>query len=141
MRHATFFLSVLFAAICARVADAARPDTSDVEVDVEIVGEVVRINSSFHIDASPREAWAVMTDYDHAANLISDLEYSRIEARDEHTLYVHQKGQAKHGPLSFSFESMRKIQLIPVERLESHLIRGTTTLLAAEGRGNRNPNH
>ena len=95
------------------------------------------------MEASPREAWEVLVDYDHAVDFISDLDYSRIVAREGNTIEVHQKGKATYGPLSFPVESVRKIRLTPFTGVESHTIRGTmrkhdgTTLLTAEGTGTR----
>ena len=140
-------LVFLFAVLASFAAQAAPPDTSDIQVDARIDGGLVTISSSLHIEASPGEVWAVFTDYDHAADFVSNLEYSRVETRDGNALVVHQKGAVKHWPFTFAFDSLRKVQLTPFERLESHLIQGTmkkldgTTLLTREGAGTRVTDH
>ncbi len=134
-----FFVALIFA--CA--ARAADVDTSGIQVDARISGGVVTIDSSLHIDADPSDVWAVVTDYDHAAAFISNLDYSRVESRQGNALVVHQKGEAKHWPFTFSFEATRKVVLTPLERLESHLVQGTMkkldvlTVLKPEGNGTR----
>ena len=147
IRHIGILAALLFGALFAPAAQAAPPDDADIAVDVEIVGDLVKITSSFHVEASLREAWAVITDYDHAAAFISDLEYSRIESYVDNTLYVHQKGRARVGPFSFPMESVSKILLTPFGRMETRLIRGTmkssegTTLITVDDAGTRITNH
>jgi hypothetical protein len=129
-------------------ATHAQPaDDGDMDIKVEIVGELVRVDVSFHVQASVQEAWGVLTDYDHAADFISDLESSRVLARAGDTVHVAQKGKLRYGPFSFPVESVREIQLLPFERILSRTISGnmrkleTTTRLAAEGTGTRVVSH
>ena len=141
--YAGILAALLVAAVSLPAARATQADDGDIAVDVEIVGRLVRITSSLYVAASPGETWAVLTDYDHATAFISGLEISRVEAREGDVLYVHQKGEVKHGPLSFSFDSTRRVRLTPFEKMESHLVTGTmkkldaTTLLKSEGTGTR----
>lgn len=137
--------TLLAAALC--LAHAAPASEQDIEVQVEVVGDLVRIDTSFHVEATPQEAWAVMTDYDHAAGFISDLDASRVLAREGDTMRVYQKGKAKFGPFSFPVESVRDIRLAPFESMQQHLVSGSmkrldvTTRLAPEGSGTRITNH
>lgn len=143
IRIAAFALCLLAMAPWAQAANAAPAEAQDIAVNVEIVGDLVRINSSFLVDASPRQAWEVMVDYDHATRFISDLEISRIEKREGNTITVYQKGQTRFGPFSVGVESERRIELTPYEKMESRALRGSmksqsgTTRLAPEGRGTR----
>jgi carbon monoxide dehydrogenase subunit G len=136
-------LLALVAALCLSVARAETLSERDIEVHVELEGDLVRIDTSFHVQATPQEAWAVMTDYDHAAEFLSDLDASRVLARDGDTMRVYQKGKAKFGPFSFPVESVRQIRLVPFESMQQHLVSGSmkrldvTTRLAPEGSGTR----
>lgn len=138
------FLLLLLFAPCWSAAQQADPaDDSDIAVNAYYDGDIVRIEVSLYVGVSPREVWAVITDYDNATKFISDLEYSHIEVRDADAIYVHQKGTAKLGPLRFPVESYRKIQLFPFARMETRLISGTMKkmdgriLLKTEGPGTR----
>ena len=53
------------------------------------------------------EAWQVMTDYDHMAKFVSNLDESKVMSRTGDTLTVFQKGTAKRGILTFAFENVR----------------------------------
>jgi carbon monoxide dehydrogenase subunit G len=134
----------LLALLClAAAACAESGDWHDIEVRVEIEGDIVRIDTSFHVEATPQDAWAVMIDYEHAAWFISDLDVSRVLSHEGDTMRVHQKGKAKFGPFSFPVESVREVRLAPFESMQSHLLSGSmkrldvTTRLAAEGSGTR----
>lgn len=147
MRNVPFLLLLLFAP-CFSAAQQVDPgDDSDIAVTARDDGDIVHIDVSLYVGVSPREVWAVITDYDNAKKFISDLEYSHIEVRDADAIYVHQKGTAKLGPLRFPVESYRRIQLVPFERMETRLISGTMKkmdgriLLKAEGAGTRITSH
>ncbi len=135
--------ALLAAALCMSLARAEPASEQDIAVRVELEGDLVRIDTSFHVEATPQEAWAVMTDYDRAAEFISDLDASRVLERDRDTMRVYQKGKAKFGPFSFPVESVREIRLVPFQSMQSQLVSGSmkrldvTTLLAPEGSGTR----
>lgn len=139
--------TLLAAALCLSVAHAEPASERDIEVRVEIVGDLVHIDASFHVEATPQEAWAVITDYDGATGFISDLEASLVLAREGDTMRVYQKGKAKFGPFSFPVESVREIRLTPFESTQSRVVSGSmkqldvTTRLAPEGSGTRITNH
>jgi len=147
MRSAASLLLLLFLAPSFAAQQGDPTDDSDIQVTVTIVGERVGITSSLYVEATPSEAWAVMTDYDHAAEFIPDLELSRIVAYEDDAIQVEQKGTARLGPFSFRVESVRRIELFPFTRIESVMIRGTmkefrgTSLLNAEGAGTRITNN
>ena len=136
-------LLALSAALCLSVGHAEPASEPDIEVHVEIVDDLVRIDTSFRVDATPQEAWAVLTDYDGATAFISDLDASLVLAREGDTMRVYQKGKAKFGPFSFPVESVREIRLSPFEATQSHLVSGSmkrldvTTRLVPEGSGTR----
>jgi carbon monoxide dehydrogenase subunit G len=140
-------LLALFAALCLSVAHAQPSAAQDIEVRVELEDDLVSIDTSFHVEATPQEAWAVITDYDRAVGFISDLEESRVLTREGDTMRVYQKGKAKFGPFSFPMEWVREIRMAPFESTQSHLVSGNikrldvTTRLAPEGSGTRITNH
>ena len=129
------------AALLALAAVTAKADDGPVDVMVEIDGEIVRVEASFHVSASAEETWQVMTDFEHMAKFISNLKSSSILSQSGNTLTVTQKGEASVGFLSFAFESTREIRLTPFERIQSHMLSGnmkrydSTTQLTANGSG------
>jgi len=101
-------LALLCAVLCLT---AVRADDEQIDVRVEIAGELITINSSLLVKATPQEAWAVMTDYDRAVEFVSDLQASRIVKREDNVLYVYLKGVTGFGPFSFPVELERKVLL------------------------------
>lgn len=68
--------------------------------------------------------WDVLTDYDNMSSFISNLQYSGVEARVDNVLRVRQKGKATRGPLSFAFDNVREVELVPFTEVRSQLISG-----------------
>lgn len=129
-------------------ASLADPDQrQDIEITVEIVGDEVHVDASLFIPATPEEVWAVVIDYDHATEFITDLQSSYVISRSGDTLQIMQKGQMRVGPFTLPVETLREVQLIPFTEVRSRLISGnmkmlvTTTQLVAEEGGTRIVNH
>ncbi len=96
----------------------------DIEVHVRKDGQNITVDVDCPVDAPRSVAWDVLTDYDHMAQFISNLEYSRIEDRVDNLLRVHQKGKASRGFLSLTFDNVRMIELVPYNEIRSQLVSG-----------------
>jgi carbon monoxide dehydrogenase subunit G len=123
------------------VANAA--DDNDAQVRVQTRGDLLIVDASLSVAASPEEAWAVLTDFDHMANFISNLQVSRVVAATGNTIQVEQKGKSSHGPFSIAFESIKEYELNPFDSIRSRLISGTfkrfegTMQLIVQGKATR----
>ncbi|MCX7170173.1 MAG: SRPBCC family protein [Proteobacteria bacterium] len=117
-------------------AEAVRDD--DIEVLIQVDAGTVHSDVNFSIPATPLEAWAVLTDFGHMPEFISNLTSSRVLSRDGNLVTVAQKGKASVGPLSFEFDSVREIRLTPFELIRTRQLSGNlkkfegTTQLRAE---------
>ena len=106
-------------------------------------GDEVFVDVSFHVRVTPQEAWAVMTDYDHATDFISKLEKSVILSRTDTMLLVSQKGTMGWGPLSVPLETVTEVRLTPYEKMQGRMVSGnmkkneSTTRLIADAGGTR----
>ena len=103
---------------------AAQTSADEIVVEVSVDHGQVMVDARFTVAASVRDAWAVMTDFNHMAEFISNLEMSRIVSRSGEPLRIEQKGKAARGLLSFSFESVRDVTLVPFESIHTRLISG-----------------
>ena len=103
---------------------AADPHENPIEVIVYINGEDVIVDVDFLVPVTPQKAWDVLTDFDHMAGFVSNLQMSKIIDSEKNTLHISQKGVAKYALLTFPFESIREIHLTPIEKIQSHLISG-----------------
>jgi hypothetical protein len=109
---ATFAASA-WAAADQDIVVHAKKDGMDVVVDVDCP-----------VLAPVPTVWDVLTDYDNMSGFISNLEVSAVQSRVDNVLRVHQKGKATRGPLSFSFDNVREVQLLPFTEVRSRLIVG-----------------
>ena len=141
--QALCFLLIAWLAWTVPGSIAAADPRQDIEIKVDFVGDEVHVEASLYIPATPDEVWAVITDYDHATEFITDLQSSRIVSRSGDTLQVMQKGQMRIGPFTFPVDTLREIQLVRHAEMRSRLISGTmkklvtTTRLTTEGTGTR----
>jgi Polyketide cyclase / dehydrase and lipid transport len=105
---------------------ALAPDT-DIDVQASKDGDIVVVDVDLSVRATQHEVWAVLTDYDHMADFVANLEASSIVTRTGNTLDVMQKGTAHWGVLSFPFQSIRRVVLTPQREIQSRVMSGEMT--------------
>ena len=136
-------LRIALGLLCLFAVHANADADPAIDVDVRMQGEQVLVDVNFHVRVTPQEAWAVMTDYDHATEFISKLEKSVILSRTEHTLLVSQKGTMGFGPFSVPIETVTEVHLTPYEKIQGRMVSGnikkneTTTRLIVDAGGTR----
>ena len=116
-------LVVLFAASTLRVASIGAHD--DIAATVRKDGDAVLVSVDCPVRASRAIAWSVLTDYDHMAGFVTNLQVSEVRTREGDTLQVYQSGRAQRGLISVSFENVREIRLVPQREIRSRMISGT----------------
>lgn len=127
--------------LAAMAADASK--SPEIAVAVRRDGEAVVVDLNWRVDASPQQAWGVLTDYDHMASFVSSLTASRIVARSGGSLEVAQTRHFGIGLFGLDLDDLREITLTPPREIQSTLIRGDmrastfTTRLVPEGDGTR----
>ena len=102
---------------------AANAD-QDILVRVLKDGQNITVDVDCPVDAPWSLVWEVLTDYDHMAEFVSNLEFSGVKYAEGNLLRVHQKGKASRGPLTLTFDNVREIELIPSSEIRSSLISG-----------------
>lgn len=122
--HSCVAVLAIVIAAAPSAAAWASADDQDILVHVQRDGADVTVDVDCPVQTSIAVAWAVLTDYDHMAQFISNLQYSAIQTRENDKLQIYQKGETKRGLLKFAFESVREIQLLPYEEIRSRLISG-----------------
>jgi hypothetical protein len=114
----------VFAALAAPAYAAPPLDESNIDVSVQHRGTMIVVDVRMAVDATARETWDVLTDYEHMAAFVSNLKSSAILRRNGNTLEVEQIGEAKRGLLTFPFETVRLVELVPYSEIRSSLIKG-----------------
>ncbi len=113
----------------------------DIEIAVNVQEGTVIVDTRFRVAVSPQEAWAVMTDFEHMDEFISNLESCKVISRSAEKVLVAQKGRPSRGLLSYTFEAVREYQLTPPEKIRSRVVSGNikkfdgVTGLSADGSG------
>jgi hypothetical protein len=119
----------------------------EISVRVERHGELVVVDVEAHVPGALREAWAVFTDYDNMASYISNLTASKVLERKDNVLHVMQSGQSKVGFLTFGFEAVRAVELVPMHEIRSSFVSGdfksysSTTSLQPTAQGTQIRHH
>jgi carbon monoxide dehydrogenase subunit G len=129
-----YFLKVILtSSILFITAALAEPvQNEDIDVKVTITGENVIVDLSMVVEATPQQVWAVLTDFEHMANYISNLKESRVISTSGFTQTIFQRGEASFGLMSFPFESTREMQLTPLNKIGSHMVSGSMRKMEGE---------
>ena len=80
---------ILALAFCVPVTAAAQ----QVSIETSGEGDVVTVRASAEMQVDPRIVWDVISDYDHLAEFISDMNGSRVVQRDGDKVLVEQTGE------------------------------------------------
>lgn len=121
-------IAVLALVMPALVGWTAEP-APEMLIEVTRSGGTFLVNAMLFAPVPPREAWAVLTDFDRMSAFVPNLSESRVISRSGDQLVVAQKGVARFGVLSFPFESVREVELHPYDSIRSHNIRGNISRL------------
>jgi carbon monoxide dehydrogenase subunit G len=137
MRLATLLLASVLTLGLARAAE----DTSEaVSVTVSRSGDNLALTAEFRVPVNVRQAWDVLTDFEHMPAFVPGLRESHVLSQAGNRLTVEQKGESTVGLLPVEYESVRVVELNPYQSIRSRTIKGSlgnvegVTRLTAEGR-------
>jgi len=123
-------------------------DASDIVVHVKKNGATIIVDVEMMVQAPALATWDVLTDYDHMAQFVANVQSSKITDRKGNTLVVAQKSGTAFGLLKFSFDNVREVELVPHSEIRSNLISGdmkasafTTRIMSNGGGVTRVVNH
>ena len=139
MRGAAIVWLCAIASWAAPAFSAAAGADHDIVVHVRKEHTAYEISFEFTVPASVEQTWGVLSDYDHMAQILSNMDSSRIVSRDGNRLTVAQTSHGKVGFIPVSVDGLREIVLMPPTEIRSHLIKGDlkasdfTTQLHVEG--------
>jgi hypothetical protein len=105
-----------------------------VATTVSQLGEVLVVEVIADVPVALGTAWDVLTDFEHMAEFIGNVTISKVVRREGSRVVVHQKGVARYGLLSFSFESEREIRMEPMIRIQTKSLSGSVKRMESESR-------
>ena len=97
-------------------------------VHISDQGGTLVMDITYQVPVSPRDAWAVLTDFEAMPRFIPNLESSEVLLRTGKTLQVEQKGSLSLGMFPIHYDSTRQIELAPYQTIHSHTLSGNTRL-------------
>ena len=112
---------------------------NDIEIAIQNDAKQILVDATFTVPVKPQLVWETLTDFENIPNFISSVLSTRIINRTENILYVSQDSIIKLGVLTFSFESIRQVNLFPFWKIRERMIKGNmrkmeeTTQLLLEG--------
>lgn len=113
-------------------AEAAPGLLREEDVTVDYRNGTYFANLSLWVAASPARTLEVLTDFEHMADFIPNLQVSRVLARSGHVYRVYQRGKVEFGPFAFPFESERRIEWFPDGRLVTQALSGSSKYMRSE---------
>jgi len=123
-------LRILPALLLALACHAGgEPAVVPADVQVQRQGSHFSIDVVMHASVPPPLAFEVLTDFDHMARFVPNLQDSRVLERRGLTWRVAQKGAAHWGLITLPFESVRELQLDPPREIRAHALSGSTSAM------------
>ncbi|SEL09099.1 SRPBCC family protein [Nitrosovibrio tenuis] len=104
---------------------SVEPRDQNIHIKVRNDGEQIIVDANFIVPVVPKQAWAVLTDFENIPRFNSGVLSSKVTGRTGNRLQVWQKGISKYGFMSFSYESVREINLIPFKKIQERMISGS----------------
>ena len=115
----------------------------DIYISIQNNGEHIIVDAYFTVPVSSRLVWETLTDFDNVSSFISSVESSEIINRTGNTLHVTQNSAIRFSVATFNFESVREVNLIPIQKIKERMISGNmrkmeeTTRIVPEGNQTR----
>ena len=122
--RAAVILSLFAIASWAGSADTTRAGEHDIAVQVRKEHTTYEISFEFTVPATIEQTWSVLSDFEHMAQILSNMDSSRIVDRDGNRITVAQTSHGKVGPINVSVDGLREIVLTPPTEIRSHLVKG-----------------
>jgi hypothetical protein len=82
-------------------------------VEVERVGEVIKINAAIPVAANSVVAWEVLTDYNRLADFVPGMQSSRVVSAPGASIRVEQEARRDFSSGSFPWKSYSRSNKIP----------------------------
>lgn len=116
----------------ALAAEAPAGSLADDDVEVDYRDGTYYASLAFVVAAAPAVVTDVLTDFNHMAGLVPNLESSQVVSRKGNVFLVRQRGRANFGPFSFPFESLRQIDVLADGRIVARALSGSTKSMHSE---------
>jgi ribosome-associated toxin RatA of RatAB toxin-antitoxin module len=107
---------------CAGQLIAADVPPTPIDIHAEEHDGHIVLNAQFSAHVNKALAFAVLTDFDHMAEFLPNMAFSKITNRNAQHLTVKQQGQLQIGFISVMLDSERDIELKPSDEINARSI-------------------
>jgi len=111
----------------------------DINITIQNNGEEIIVDAYFTVPVNSQLVWDTLTDFDSISSYISSVQSSEIINRTGNTLHVTQNSMISFSIVTFNFESVREVNLVPFKEINERMISGNmrkmeeTTQIIQEG--------
>ena len=134
-------LGLALLALCSNASFAA--DSPVQSLDVNHDTEAYVVNAVIFAPVPQAVAWDVLTDFDHMAKWVPNVEDSKAVKREDNWVTVEQHGVARYGAASIPYTTERKIEMKSPTNIKTTQLKGnmkrveSTLVLSPDGKGTR----
>ena len=96
----------------------------DINITVHSDGKKIVVDAYYSVPADSQLVWATLTDFNNISNFIKGVASSKITNRTGNTLRVAQTSEIRFSGVSFNFESVGEIKLVPFKGFSTRMISG-----------------
>lgn len=114
--------------VVSQAAAVQSPEPPDPSIRITEQSGTLTLNISYRVPVAPRQAWEVLTDFEHMAEFVPNLDSSQVLQKTARNMLIEQKGHISLGMLPIPYQSKRQIDLMPYQTIRSHALSGNTRL-------------
>ena len=96
----------------------------DINITIQNNGKVIVVDAYYSVPAGLQLVWGTLTDFNNIPNFIKGVASSKITNRTGNTLLVAQTSEIRFSGVSFNFESVGEIKLVPFKEFSTRMISG-----------------
>ena len=109
---------------------SANKHQDDINITIQNNGKVIVVDAYYSVPADLQLVWATLTDFNKISNFIKGVASSKITNRTGNTLLVAQTSEIRFSGVSFNFESVGEINLVPFKEFSTRMISGNMSKMA-----------
>ena len=97
---------------------------NDINITIQNDGQKIVVDAYYSVPTNPQLVWATLTDFNNISNFTEGVASSKITSRKGNTLRVAQTSEIRSSGVSFNFESVGEIKLVPFKEFSTRMISG-----------------
>ena len=97
---------------------------NDINIKIQNDGQKIVVDAYYYVPTNPGLVWATLTDFNNIANFTKGVASSKITRRKGNTLRVAQTSEIRFSGVSFNFESIIEVHLVPFKGFSTRMISG-----------------